>query len=116
MPFVIDGARQLLRNEGQNFFVAFTETYVFAVALHHQHAESLVAGAQRNSHPIQRRRADQFHLAARYEFVEDFRCRQKGSPVRSTYSVRPRPRRLGDGAGSRSSTKWGNVSNCVAGS
>ena len=43
MTLVIDRAGELLRNEGQDFLIAFSETHILAITLHHEHSECLTA-------------------------------------------------------------------------
>ena len=63
MPFMFDGARQLLRNEHQDFFFFLAKPDVRGVTLDYNHSEDMVRDLQRNSEPIERRRANEFNLA-----------------------------------------------------
>ena len=73
IAFVFNRARQLLRYELQNLFVLLIKTRTPAIALHRQNAESCIAGFQRNSQPIQRRRANQLGLSAFHQFGKNLR-------------------------------------------
>ena len=77
VTLVVDRARQLLRDECQDFLVAFAETHILVIALNNENSEGLVARAQRHTHPVDGRRPEQLHFTAGLQFFEDLGGRQQ---------------------------------------
>ena len=85
VAFMLDCARHVLRNKGKNFFFLLPVADPSAVALHYQHAKGGIARLQGCAQPVNRRRADGFHLALLNQFLKHIRCGQKG--LASTQNV-----------------------------
>src|ERR1700692_1275965 len=70
ITFMLDGSRQLLRNEFQDFPVALSEAGIFVVALDYQRPNAGGAALQGNAQPVKRRGANQFHLAPAHQILK----------------------------------------------
>ena len=78
--FLIDGGGDVLRDEFEDVDVALPVADGVVVRLHADHAPGLVAGLERDSDPVHRRRADGGDLAAIVQLLEHVRCGEERVP------------------------------------
>ncbi len=68
---MLDGSRELLGDELQDFAVALAEADVFRIALDDQRADGVGSALQRDAQPVDGCRADQFHFTALHQLFKN---------------------------------------------